>query len=63
MPFKSSFGNIMTSKVMKLLVGIAVSDTQTGLRAMSKDLMEKFLKVTVIAVVLVMSVYLLWKQF
>lgn len=45
-PFKSSFGNIMTSKVMKLLVGIAVSDTQTGLRAMSKDLMEKFLKVT-----------------
>ena len=45
-PFKSSFGNILTSKVMKLLVGIAVSDTQTGLRAMSKDLMEKFLKVT-----------------
>ena len=45
-PFKSSFGNILTSKVMKLLVGIAVSDTQTGLRAMSKDLMKKFLKVT-----------------
>lgn len=45
-PFKSSFGNILTSKVMKLLVGIAVSDTQTGLRAMSTSLMEKFLKVT-----------------
>ncbi|MBQ8188626.1 MAG: bifunctional glycosyltransferase family 2/GtrA family protein [Lachnospiraceae bacterium] len=45
-PFKSSFGNILTSKVMKLLVGIAVSDTQTGLRAMSAPLMGKFLKVT-----------------
>nr|MBQ8252769.1 bifunctional glycosyltransferase family 2/GtrA family protein [Lachnospiraceae bacterium] len=45
-PFKSSFGNIVTSKVMQLLVGIKVSDTQTGLRAMSLEHMKKFLAVS-----------------
>lgn len=45
-PFKSSFGNILTSKVMHLLVGIKVSDTQTGLRAMSLDTARKFLSVS-----------------
>ncbi len=45
-PFKSSFGNILTSKVMQLLVGIKVSDTQTGLRAMSLEHMKKFLSVS-----------------
>ena len=45
-PFKSSFGNIMTSKVMHLLVGIKVSDTQTGLRAMSLETARKFLAVS-----------------
>ena len=44
-PFKSSFGNILTSKVMQLLVGIKVSDTQTGLRAMSLDTVRSFLSV------------------
>ena len=36
----------MTSKVMHLLVGIKVSDTQTGLRAMSLDTARKFLSVS-----------------
>ncbi|MBE5882321.1 MAG: glycosyltransferase [Lachnospiraceae bacterium] len=45
-PFKSSFGNIVTSKVMQLLVGIRVSDTQTGLRVMSKKTAEAFLDVS-----------------
>ncbi|MGN0132568.1 MAG: glycosyltransferase [Lachnospiraceae bacterium] len=45
-PFKSRFGNIITSKVMKILVGIDISDTQTGLRAMSRELMKKYLQVS-----------------
>ena len=45
-PLKSSFGNILTSKVMHLLVGIKVSDTQTGLRAMSLEHMRTFLSVS-----------------
>ncbi len=32
-PARSSFGNKTTSRVMKLLVGLSISDTQTGLRA------------------------------
>lgn len=31
-PFKSRFGNILTSKLMGILCGIRLSDTQTGLR-------------------------------
>ncbi|MBQ8198494.1 MAG: bifunctional glycosyltransferase family 2/GtrA family protein [Lachnospiraceae bacterium] len=45
-PFKSSFGNILTSKVMHLMVGIKISDTQTGLRAMSMEHMRTFLSVS-----------------
>lgn len=45
-PWKSSFGNILTSKVMQMLVGIKVSDTQTGLRAMSMETARKFLTVS-----------------
>ncbi len=42
-PYKSLFGNKCTSKVMKLLTGISVSDTQTGLRAIPRDFMKKLL--------------------
>ena len=45
-PFKSSFGNIMTSKVMQMLVGLKISDTQTGLRGISKENMRRFLSVS-----------------
>lgn len=42
-PFKSRFGNKLTHKVCKGLCGIAVSDTQTGLRAIPKEFMEYLL--------------------
>lgn len=42
-PFKSKFGNIITSKVFKLFVGLNISDTQTGLRAFSFKVAENFL--------------------
>ena len=43
-PFRSKFGNVMTHKVLKMFCGINLSDTQTGLRCMSKKLMKTFLK-------------------
>lgn len=45
-PFKSRFGNILTSKIMHLLAGIKVSDTQTGLRVLSLATARKFLAVS-----------------
>lgn len=36
-PFRSKFGNIMTRKMFGFLAGIKVSDTQTGLRAISSE--------------------------
>jgi len=44
-PFRSRFGNIFTSKVIRLLCGIHLSDTQTGLRGISKENMKRFLDV------------------
>ncbi len=44
-PLRSVFGNKTTSRVMKALTGLAISDTQTGLRAIPfsfmKELMEE----------------------
>lgn len=45
-PAKSRFGNIITARVMKVLLGLDISDTQTGLRGMSRQLMESFLRVS-----------------
>lgn len=42
-PFKSKFGNKLTHKVCKWLCGVDVSDTQTGLRGIPKELMAKLL--------------------
>lgn len=39
-PARSSFGNKTTSRVMKLLVGLSISDTQTGLRAIPAQYMK-----------------------
>ncbi len=39
-PARSVFGNKLTSRVMKFLVGIGISDTQTGLRGISADFMR-----------------------
>jgi putative flippase GtrA len=39
-PARSVFGNKVTSRVMKLLTGMSVRDTQTGLRGISSDFMK-----------------------
>lgn len=45
-PFRSRFGNRMTSFVMKFLIGLSISDTQTGLRAFSREQMKAYLAVS-----------------
>lgn len=45
-PFRSRFGNGMTSFVMKFLIGLSLSDTQTGLRAFSREQMKAYLTVS-----------------
>ena len=42
-PARSVFGNKTTSRVMKLLTGISISDTQTGLRGISVAFMKELL--------------------
>ena len=39
-PARSSFGNKTTSLIFKLFVGMTISDTQTGLRAIPRDVLE-----------------------
>lgn len=39
-PLKSSFGNKITRRTMKLFAGIDVTDTQTGLRAIPREYMK-----------------------
>ena len=41
-PFKSKFGNQMTSFVFKFACGLNISDTQTGLRAIPKEYLDLF---------------------
>lgn len=42
-PFKSRYGNKITRTIFKLFIGLNIRDTQTGLRAMGKDLMKIFM--------------------
>ena len=42
-PFKSRFGNLLTRNIMRFFVGLNITDTQTGLRAMSKEVAVKLL--------------------
>lgn len=44
-PFKSRFGNKITRSIFKMFVGLTISDTQTGLRAMSKSIAEQMLTI------------------
>lgn len=44
-PLRSRFGNKLTCRVLQLLCGIHISDTQTGLRGFSRKLMQHFLSV------------------
>lgn len=41
-PFKSRFGNNLTSFVFKAICGLAISDTQTGLRAIPYKFLQTF---------------------
>lgn len=42
-PLRSRFGNNVTKNIFKMFVGLSISDTQTGLRGFSKEIMLKFL--------------------
>ena len=42
-PPKSKFGNKVTRNIFKIFIGLDISDTQTGLRGFSKNLMIEFL--------------------
>ena len=42
-PFKSRYGNKITRIMFKLFIGLSIKDTQTGLRALSNDLMKIFM--------------------
>lgn len=42
-PEKSKYGNKITRNIFKIFIGLDISDTQTGLRALSKKLMESFM--------------------
>jgi len=44
-PLRSRLGNSITRNVMRLVVGHRLSDTQTGLRAVPRGLMERMLSV------------------
>ena len=44
-PARSSFGNKTTSLIFKLFVGMTISDTQTGLRAIPKKVLEELVEV------------------
>lgn len=45
-PTRSKWGNKVTCMVMRLLCGVNVSDTQTGLRAVPLEFMKKLMNVT-----------------
>ena len=45
-PSRSRFGNHTTSFVFKVFCGMKLSDTQTGLRAIPRSAVERFLKVS-----------------
>ena len=44
-PARSSFGNKTTSLIFKLFVGMTISDTQTGLRAIPRNVLEQLVGV------------------
>ena len=44
-PARSSFGNKTTSLIFKIFVGMTISDTQTGLRAIPKKVLEELVEV------------------
>ena len=45
MPLRSRFGNTVTRAVFRLLSGVYISDTQTGLRAFDSSLFDLMLEI------------------
>ncbi len=44
-PARSRFGNQVTSAIFKIFVGMTISDTQTGLRAIPRSVLEELVEV------------------
>ncbi len=44
-PARSSFGNKTTSMIFRIFVGMTISDTQTGLRALPRKVLEELVEV------------------
>lgn len=44
-PSKSRYGNKLTRTIFKIFIGLNIQDTQTGLRAMGKELMKLFMNI------------------
>lgn len=44
-PLRSKFGNVVTAKVLAILCGMNISDTQTGLRGFGREQMKKLLTI------------------
>lgn len=44
-PFRSRFGNKLTSIIFRLFCGLKISDTQTGLRAIPTEYLDEFIDV------------------
>ena len=45
-PARSKFGNKITRNIFKIFIGLDISDTQTGLRGLSKKIMIEFLDIS-----------------
>lgn len=45
-PFRSLFGNQMTKFIFRLVSGLKVGDTQTGLRGIPRSLLAEFMKIS-----------------
>jgi glycosyltransferase involved in cell wall biosynthesis len=45
-PFRSKFGNVLTRHIFKTLIGVKISDTQSGLRGIPVSVIPRLLKVS-----------------
>lgn len=44
-PFRSRLGNLATRRLFRLLTGLAIKDTQTGLRGIPRDMFDRMLRI------------------
>lgn len=45
-PFRSKFGNVLTRHIFRALIGVKISDTQSGLRGIPVSILPRLLKVS-----------------